>query len=61
MTSSLQSFSLSVLKWQKDFHLENLDNILRDLEKDKVQKSLAVSFTVENDTEIVEIDTEIIF
>ena len=61
MTSSLQSFSLSVLKWQKDFHLENLDNILRDWEKDKVQKSLAVSFTVENDTEIVEIDTEIIF
>ena len=60
MTSSLQSFSLSVLKWQKDFHLENLDNILRDWEKDKVQKSLAVSFTVENDTEIVGIDTEII-
>ena len=33
---SLQSFSLRVLNWRKD-----LDNILRDWAKDKVQKSLA--------------------
>ena len=38
LTSSLQSFPLYVLKWRKKF--ENLDNILRDWAKDKVQKSL---------------------
>ena len=36
-------FSLRVLKWRR---FENLDNILRDWAKDKVQKSLAEAFKV---------------
>ena len=39
MTSSLQNVSLYVLKWWKGF--ENLDNVLREWVKDKVQKSPA--------------------
>ena len=38
MTSSFQSFSLCVFKMAESF--ENLDDILRDSAKDKVQKSL---------------------
>ena len=36
LTSSLQSFSLDVLKWR---NFENLGNILRDWAKEKGQKT----------------------